>query len=63
MIGVLQTIFPVWSTATREVLVPTKIIPLKAVTYGCIPDMLAIQSMFEVSGAGPAENRVNEESP
>jgi hypothetical protein len=46
-----------------EVLVPTKIIPSKAVIYGCIPVMLAFQSMFDVSGAGPAENRVKEESP
>jgi len=44
-------------------LVPTKIIPLNAVIYGCIPAMLAFQSMFGVSGAGPAENLVNEESP
>ncbi len=31
--------------------------------YVCIPDTLAFQRMFEVSGAGPVENRVNPESP
>lgn len=28
-----------------------------------MPDTLAFQRMFEVSGAGPVENRVNPESP
>lgn len=58
-----QMMFPLWSTATTEVLVQTKIIPSKAVMYGCIPVMLVFHSMFDVSGAGPVENLEKEESP
>jgi hypothetical protein len=62
-IAVLHAICPAWLTATKEVFVPTKISPSKAVRYGCMPGMLAFQSMFDVSGAGPAEKRVNDSSP
>jgi hypothetical protein len=37
--------------------------PSNAERYGCTPVTLALQSTAELLGAGPAENRVKEESP
>ncbi len=49
--------------ATKEVLVPTKTMPLKAAMYVWTPVMLAVQSLSGLSGAGPAEKRLNDDSP
>ena len=62
--SVFQTCSPVcWFSATTEVFVPTKIMPLNAERKVCMPETLAFQRILEVSGAGPFEKRVKAESP